>query len=146
VPYVIKPAVDVPNPTFKAVNITTTEASYIQGNDALAKFVGTFGKTSIPGGKEYLFITKGNSLVYITDGPFDYPGFRAYFQVTEETAAAAQTLRLSFDEGDATAINGVETKAETTTEDWYTISGAKLQGKPAQKGIYIMNGKKVVVK
>lgn len=146
VPYVIKPAVDVPNPTFKAVNITATQASYKQGNDALAKFVGTFVKTSIPGGKEYLFITKGNSLVYITDGPFDYPGFRAYFQVTEETAAAAQTLRLSFDEGDTTAINGVETKAETTTEDWYTISGAKLQGKPAQKGIYIMNGKKVVVK
>lgn len=146
IPYAIKPAVDVPNPTFEAVDITTTQASYIQGNDALAKFVGTFGKTSIPGGKEYLFITKGNSLVYITDGPFDYPGFRAYFQVTEETAAAAQTLHLSFDEGDTTAINGVETKAETTTEDWYTISGAKLQGKPAQKGIYIMNGKKVVVK
>ena len=29
---------------------------------------------------------------------------------------------------------------------WYTIDGRKLSGKPAQKGIYIVNGRKVAVK
>lgn len=29
---------------------------------------------------------------------------------------------------------------------WYDLNGRKLQGKPSQKGIYIKNGKKVVVK
>ena len=29
---------------------------------------------------------------------------------------------------------------------WYTINGTKLQAAPTQKGIYIFNGKKLVVK
>jgi hypothetical protein len=28
---------------------------------------------------------------------------------------------------------------------WYDLNGRKLNGKPAQKGIYIKNGKKIVV-
>ena len=30
--------------------------------------------------------------------------------------------------------------------EWYDLSGRKLDGKPTQKGLYIHNGKKVVVK
>jgi hypothetical protein len=29
---------------------------------------------------------------------------------------------------------------------WYSLDGRRLQGKPNQKGVYIMNGKKVVIK
>jgi hypothetical protein len=29
---------------------------------------------------------------------------------------------------------------------WYTLDGRKLQGKPTQKGAYIISGKKVVIK
>ena len=29
---------------------------------------------------------------------------------------------------------------------WYSLDGCKLQGKPTTKGVYIVNGKKVVVK
>ncbi|MBR4757954.1 MAG: hypothetical protein IK084_04010, partial [Bacteroidaceae bacterium] len=31
-------------------------------------------------------------------------------------------------------------------EGWYTLSGIKLNGKPAQKGVYIHNGRKKIVK
>ena len=31
-------------------------------------------------------------------------------------------------------------------EHWYTIDGRKLNGKPTMKGIYVVNGKKVVIK
>lgn len=37
-------------------------------------------------------------------------------------------------------------KSEVTNDDWYTIDGRKLSGKPAKKGVYIHNGKKAVVK
>ena len=30
--------------------------------------------------------------------------------------------------------------------DWYTLDGHQLIGKPTQRGIYINNGKKVIVK
>jgi hypothetical protein len=31
-------------------------------------------------------------------------------------------------------------------EAWYSLDGRKLSGKPAQKGVYINNGKKIVMK
>ena len=41
----------------------------------------------------------------------------------------------------------VEVASETATDNvWYNINGARLNGKPVQKGIYILNGKKVMVK
>jgi hypothetical protein len=43
-----------------------------------------------------------------------------------------------------TAINFV--KAEYENGKWYTISGLQLQKKPTRSGIYIFNGRKVVVK
>lgn len=35
---------------------------------------------------------------------------------------------------------------EVNSEEWYDMLGRKLEGKPARKGVYISNGKKVVVK
>ena len=29
---------------------------------------------------------------------------------------------------------------------WYSLNGCKLNGKPIQKGIYVVNGRKVVIK
>ena len=43
-----------------------------------------------------------------------------------------------------TAINFV--RADYADGQWYTISGMKLQKRPTQSGVYIFNGKKVVVR
>ena len=32
------------------------------------------------------------------------------------------------------------------SEAWYTLDGVRLSGKPSTKGIYINNGKKIVIK
>ena len=51
----------------------------------------------------------------------------------------------SFDE--ATGVETINNSQLTINNDgWYTINGVKLNGKPTEKGIYIFNGKKVVVK
>lgn len=47
--------------------------------------------------------------------------------------------------GNATGISVVKANAQTD-ESWYTIGGTHLSGKPTQKGVYIHQGKKVVVK
>ena len=39
-----------------------------------------------------------------------------------------------------------ETGKAYNVEGWYTLNGVKLQGMPTEKGIYINNGKKVVIK
>ena len=48
-------------------------------------------------------------------------------------------------DGTMTAINSATINA-VAAEGWYTIDGMKLNAQPTQKGVYINNGKKVVVK
>ena len=45
-------------------------------------------------------------------------------------------------------VTGIETidREPLTLNQWYDMQGRKLEGKPARKGVYISNGKKVVVK
>ncbi|MBQ6680623.1 MAG: leucine-rich repeat protein [Prevotella sp.] len=53
---------------------------------------------------------------------------------------------ITFEEGNAaTGINGIESKT-TESEVWYSIDGRKVSGNSVKKGIYIKDGKKVVVK
>ncbi len=69
----------------------------------------------------------------------------AYFQLPE--GSAARTIEFEEPDGTTTAIQAVNVKAEAMgAEGWYTIGGTKLQGAPTQKGVYIQNGKKVIVK
>ena len=49
--------------------------------------------------------------------------------------------------GDTTGIDATLMNSErVNSEAWYTLDGRKLQGKPTQKGVYITNGKKVIIK
>ncbi|MBQ6422443.1 MAG: hypothetical protein IJJ90_02765 [Prevotella sp.] len=76
--------------------------------------------------------------------------FRAYFVVpVTDAAAGARQLNIFFDDSIITGIDAVESAA-TTSGDIYTIGGVLVakDGNMSRlpKGIYIMNGKKYVVK
>ena len=46
-----------------------------------------------------------------------------------------------------TGIVSIDNSQLTIDNDvWYTLKGVRLNGKPTKAGIYIVNGKKVVVK
>lgn len=55
----------------------------------------------------------------------------------------AKAMSLSFD-GEATGIKTLDTVVDDGA--WYTVEGIKLQGAPTRKGMYIHNGKSVIVK
>ena len=69
--------------------------------------------------------------------------------------SGAQTLNMKFNNGNyygdnvtygnATGISVIKANVQTD-ESWYTIGGTRLSGKPTQKGVYIHQGKKAVVK
>ena len=74
------------------------------------------------------------------------PAFGAYIKA-KPGVQAAPSIFIEEADGSTTAItainaDGVAVKAE----GWYTINGVKLQGMPTEKGIYINNGKKIVIK
>jgi len=87
--------------------------------------------------------------VYIYAGT----GIQAARSVGAARAAAAENsvkvYSYKWEPTDPTGISSVDNSQSATGNeagDWYTIDGRKLSGKPAQKGIYIVNGRKVAVK
>ena len=73
---------------------------------------------------------------------------KAYLKfVTDQQLSAPQYISISGDLGEGTTgINNVNDNLNDNEATWYDLNGRKLNGKPAQKGIYIKNGKKIVVK
>ena len=58
------------------------------------------------------------------------------------------TVRLVDANGETTGIGEIDTKTGEVffdSEAWYTIDGIRLDGKPAKSGMYINNGKKVMI-
>ena len=74
---------------------------------------------------------------------------KAYLKfVTDQQQSAPQYINIVMggDLGEGTTgINNVNDNLNDNEATWYDLNGRKLNGKPAQKGIYIKNGKKVVV-
>jgi len=59
------------------------------------------------------------------------------------------TVKLVSANGETTAIGTLDTttgEVSFDSEAWYTLDGVRLSGKPSTKGIYINNGKKIVIK
>ena len=73
---------------------------------------------------------------------------KAYLKLGGSAAVNAPRLVIGFGGEGTTGISEeVRVKSEEfATAPYYDLNGRKLQGKPTQKGVYIQNGKKVVVK
>ena len=111
-------------------------------------FIPTLGATTIEGSdtKAVLFLTAGNKLLNPSALPADMKGFRAYFQLKGETASLARAFSIDFGDGETTGIIAIGTnRAASTDNATYTLDGRRIS-KATQKGVYIQNGKKVIIK
>lgn len=81
---------------------------------------------------------------YCLKGSGTIAAHRAYLQVpTRIIGNGAKFISMEFDD-EVTAISGIKTQEEAAP--YYDLQGIRHEGKPSKQGIYIMNGKKVVVK
>ncbi len=112
-------------------------------------------------GSDEVALTEGDGLFYmlsLAKGSVEPVGFywgaengaafrngahKAYLVVPVDEAAGSRFFL--FGGGEATGINGVE-KALDNDAPVYTIGGVRVNGQNLQKGLYIQNGKKFVVK
>ena len=145
-PYLVKPAANVDfsadGKEFEGVDLTATPT---EKTTDYVNFVPTLGKTTVTGDPE-------NILMMTTEGKLVHPsalgdmkGFRGYFVMHE--AAGARAFVINFGEGETTGIQPIRMENGTTpAEGTYDLSGRRIQGQPTQKGVYIQNGKKVVIK
>ena len=129
------------NPVFNGVTIDKTkhDVSFDGG-----KFVGTYeSQTFTDENTSILFVGDGNSLFYPKAGA-SIGAQRAYFQIGISNVRA---FNLNFGDSETTGIISIENgKLKIENDSWYDLSGRKFDGKPTRKGVYVQNGKKVVIK
>lgn len=131
-----------------------TDLSVDADEEGKVKFTGTYTKkTVLPAdNKAFWFLTGGHEKWgYIgNNGSWDILPFEGFIDMTNAPAAAARSITFYFEEidGSTTAIKGISTDDlnNKNAEGWYNLNGMKMDGAPLQKGIYIKNGKKVVIK
>lgn len=144
-PYIIKVTdAAVNNPTFNSVNIVAGTPMNNKGDDAtdenIKAMIGVYAETTL--GNNWLYI-RDNKFWY-SDGSSKVKAYRAYFRFRDFTDAM-HSRSIIIDEDGATGIRLME-DAQADGEGWYDLSGRRLSGKPASRGVYIQNGKKVVIK
>ena len=79
------------------------------------------------------------------DGTVTVKGGEAYLNVEPVVNASRLTIRFT----DTITISGIDDillDAAATSGAWYTLQGIRLNGKPGKPGIYVHQGRKVVVK
>jgi len=136
-PYFIRPTVGITNPTFDDVNITTTENESVKEGDY--SFVAQLYNMSLPTDGSIAYMsTETEKLKRLTSGGLK--GLRAYLVLP-----TSGEVKLFFS-GVETGIGQLTPSPDNNQEDFYTLSGMRVEGRPTQSGIYIQRSKKVMIK
>ena len=146
-PYLVKVAAntDLSAAPFTGAIVSKETVPY---TSATVDFIPTLGATTIPAGdtKAVLFLAAGNKLLNPSALPANMKGFRAYFQLKGEAASLARAFSIDFGDGEATGIKAIDNGQLTIDNDrYYDLQGRRIS-KATQKGVYIQNGKKVIIK
>ena len=73
---------------------------------------------------------------------------KAYLHIPGSSPAKFYVIEGLFDTNTTTAISNVSTADHSAGEEgsYYTLTGIRLNGRPTHAGIYVLNGKKVIIK
>lgn len=135
-PFLIKVTKTSANPVFTLASLkgdATAQTVTYNG----ASMAGTLAPTSI--GTTGLFLTATGKLKKANSSSTTLKGLRAYFTVPAGTTQA----RLMLDDG-ATVIDMVE--AVAADGRWYAPDGRRYSTQPTRQGIYIKDGKKIIIR
>ena len=142
-PYLIKWASgsDIVAPVFNGVTITSTTPTEVTSTDGKVTFVGQYSPFTIDSNNKdnVLMLGSGNKIGY-SKNDRTLKCFRAHFQINDVNAV--REFNMNFGD-ETTNIQQVES-GKLKVEGYYDLQGRKV-AQPT-KGLYIVNGKKVVVK
>ena len=109
--------------------------------------------------KHNLYLGDDNKLYYPTATDFKVKSFRGWFMLkkglTAGEPAGVRQFVLNFDAGSAddSSASGIAVVPPANDADgdvraprWYALDGQRLDAQPTKKGLYIVNGKKVLVR
>jgi hypothetical protein len=147
VPYLVKPTIDVSNASpvvLVDVNITAKTPQTVPHGGY--SFVGNFTQKTFSGGEcnTSRFVATGNELMTPENGT-TLKSLRCYFTVPATPVTPARSLTFDVDEeGNTTGVADINRETITNNGDFFNLAGQRV-AQPT-KGLYIVNGKKVVIK
>jgi uncharacterized repeat protein (TIGR02543 family) len=159
---------DITNPVFKFVKIPSdyTDAEAIatalanaasQSNDGTVTFKGSYASQSFNEDNKSILFLGGNNTLYWPKSGATIGACRAYFELNGITVGdpsfSVRSIVFNFDDSEATSIDHsqfiIDNSSLTIDNEagaWYTLDGRKLNKKPTKSGLYIRNGRKIVIK
>ena len=126
------------------ISLSNVEVATAAATDAtvgeVASLKGVYTETTVNAGDGvYNYVLSSNTIYKVGDKAATINPYRAYIQLTQPTGA-----RLTFTiDGEETAIEGITVERQLSGEV-YNLNGQRVDS--PRKGLYIQNGKKVVVK
>lgn len=150
-PYIIKVSSDITNFTVDGVDIASDEdeayTEYNNGKTGTKKVIfGTFNGTLHAG------LTLADNQIFLADNKLWYSkglttikAFRAYFDFEDVLASVASSAPLFISYMNTTSINEMKINERMKNDgNYYDLQGRKVAS--PNKGLYILNNKKIVVK
>ena len=148
-PYIVKwdegdPVCDL---KFSDVTINYT---YHPVETAAVTFSGNFNPVGCSAGDNTMLFLGADNKLYYPSSTMTIGAFRAYFQLNgieaSDPTATIRAFVLNFGDETVSEVNEIKGVKEVKDNSWFDLSGRRLQGKPTTKGVYINNGKAVVIK
>lgn len=137
IPYLVMPTIDVTS----IITMNTTIAAGLTADEGINyDFVGIYAPTAI-GASDY-YVAADNKLKRNTAGS-NMQAFRAYFK---DKSAGVKALSAFDVDGITTAVSLTPAAASVVEEKWYDLSGRRIDHSSLKRGIYVVNGRKVIVK
>ena len=160
-PYLVKVSTDTDLSESAFTDVTISKDA-VPFTSTIVDFIPTLGSTILEGETEsILFLGTGNTLLHPSAAGQQMKGFRAYFKLKGESLV--KSFLLNFGDGEETGIKEIDDlpidNLQFNASGIYTMDGRRIEGLPTQrpadgrlypqglkKGVYIVNGKKTVIK
>lgn len=142
-------ALPIPNVTINGSDDAIARMTQTSA-DGNVKFVGQWSSFDITDANihEILYFGADNKIGY-SQSPRTLKTLRAHLWVKPNegsSAPAVNSIDIDFGDGDYTSIAIANVDSADQQTPWYTLDGRRLQAAPTQKGVYIKNGKTIVIK
>jgi hypothetical protein len=148
-PYIIKWASgeDIYEPVFNGVTLSATEPVTMNFDNNHIQFIGYYDAFNITAADEDIFYMTADDQLKSTAIDRTLKSCRAYFHFTANNGNSVKALTFSLNFGDEDGIKDLSKRnQESATDHWYDLEGRQIEQLPIHKGIYIKDGKKVVIK
>ena len=125
---------------------SSEEAEYTVGNDLLGVDVPTL-RTELGTGTVYVMGKVDDNFGFFQYTADYMPAHKAYLLAS--SSGSVKGFKMEFEEDDATSLSEelrIKNEESVAAKAWHTLDGRKLNSKPTQRGIYIHNGRKEVLK